>query len=128
MELQHLSVPHYYHPKEFGAMTRAELHAFSDASQDAIRAAVYLRQFNKANEMSKSLVYGQAKLSPINPTSIPRLKLCGAVLAVQGAQKVIKELDVKISEVTYCTDSKVVLGTSQTKAANFTSMWPTEYS
>ena len=38
VELQHLSVPRCYHPKEFGTVTRSELHAFSDA----IGAAVYL--------------------------------------------------------------------------------------
>ena len=32
------------------------------------------------------------------------------MLAVQAAQRVIKEIDVKLSKVTYCTDSKVVLG------------------
>lgn len=82
-------------------MTRAELHAFSDASQDAIGAAVYLRQFNEANEMSTSLVYGQAKVAAVNPTSVPRLELCGAVLAVQAAQRVIKKIDINISDVIY---------------------------
>ena len=90
-------------------MTREELHAFSDASQDAIGAAVYLRQSNEANEVSMALVYGQARVAPLNPTSIPRLELCGAVLAVQVAQRVIKEIDLKISDVIYYTDSKVVL-------------------
>jgi len=75
VELQHLSVPRCYNPKEFATVTRAEVRAFSDASQDAIGAAVYLRLFNEANEMSTSLVYGQAKVAPVDPTSIPRLKL-----------------------------------------------------
>ena len=110
VELQHLSVPRCYHPREFGTVTRAELHAFSDASQDAIGVAVYLRQLNEANEISTSLVYGQAKVAPVTPTSIPRLELCGAVLAVQAAQRVLKEIDMKITEVIYYTDSKVVLG------------------
>ena len=110
VELQNLSVPRCYRPKDFGSVTRAELHAFSDASQDAIGAAVYLRQFNEANEVSMALVYGQARVAPLNPTSIPRLELCGAVLAVQAAQRVIKEIDLKISDVIYYTDSKVVLG------------------
>ena len=109
VELQNLSAPRCYRPKEFGSMTRAELHAFSDASQDAIGAAVYLRQFNEANEVSTALVNGQARVAPLNPTSIPRLELCGAVLAVQAAQRVIKEIDLKISDVIYYTDSKVVL-------------------
>ena len=110
VELQHLSVPRCYHPREFGTVTRAELHAFSDASQDAIGVAVYLRQLNEANEISTSLVYGQAKFAAVTPTSIPRLELCGAVLAVQAAQRVLKEIDMEIAEVIYYTDSKVVLG------------------
>jgi len=92
VELQHVSVPHCYYPKEFGTVTRAELHSFSDVSQDAIGAAVYLRQFNEANKMSTSLVYGQSKVASVNPTSIPQLELCRAVLAVQAAQRVIEEM------------------------------------
>ena len=98
-----------YRPKDFGSVTRAELHAFSDTSQDAIGTTVYLRQFNEANEVSMALVYGQARVAPLNP-SIPRLELCAAVLAVQAAQRVIKEIDLKISDLIYYTDSKVVLG------------------
>lgn len=103
VELQNLSVPRCYRPKDFSTVTRAELHAFSDASQDAVGAAVYLRQFNEANEVSMALVYGQARVAPLNPTSIPRLELCGAVLVVQ-------EIDLKIFNVIYYTDSRVVLG------------------
>ena len=110
VELQNLSALRCYRPKDFGSVTRAELHAFSDASQDDIGATVYLRQFNEANKVSMALVYGQARVAPLNPTSIPRLELCGAVLAVQAAQRVIKEINLKISDVTYYTDSKVVLG------------------
>ena len=108
IELQNLSVPRCYRPKYFGSVSRAELHAVSDASQDAIGAAGYLRQFNEANEVSMAL--GQTRVAPLNPTSIPRLELCGAVLAVQAAQRFIKEIDLKISDVIYYTDSKVVLG------------------
>ena len=110
VELQNLSVPRCYRPRDFGSVTRAELHSFSDASQDAIGAAVYLPQLNEASEVSMALVYGQARVALLNPTSIPRLELCGAVLAVQAAQRVIKEIDLKISDVIYYTDSKVVLG------------------
>ena len=109
-ELQRLFVPRCYHPKDFGPVAKAELHVFSDASQDAIGAAVYLRLFNKASIESTSLVYGQARVAPAHQTSIPRLELCVAVLAVQAAQRVLKEIDIEIAEVAYYTDSKVVLG------------------
>ena len=105
-----MSVPRSYKPEEFGDVARAEIHAFSDASQNAIGAAVYLRLFNHQGEASVSLVYGQAKVAPIHPTSIPRLELCGAVLATEAARKVTQELDMEIASVIYYTDSKVVLG------------------
>ena len=91
------------------SVTRAELHAFSDASQDAIGTTVYHCQFNEANEVSMALIYSQTRVALLNPTSIARLELCGAVLAVQAAQRVLKEIDLKISDVIYYIDSKVVL-------------------
>ena len=109
-ELQDVSVPRCYKPKDFGPITRAEIHAFSDASQEAIGASVYLRLFNEAQEVTVSFVYGQAKLAPVRPTSIPRLELCGAVLVTQAVQRVLKEIDMDLVQVTYYTDSKVVLG------------------
>ncbi|KAK3727498.1 hypothetical protein QZH41_018364 [Actinostola sp. cb2023] len=108
--LEDVSVPRCYRPKEFGTVKRAELHAFSDASQDAIATAVYLREFNQDNDVSVTLVYGQEKVAPVRPTSIPRLELCGAVMATQAVSKVLKEIDIEISEVVYYTDSQVVLG------------------
>ena len=110
MELQRLFVLRCYHPKDFGPVAKAELHVFSDASQDAIGAAVYLCQFNKANIESTFLVYGQARVAPAHQTSIPRLELCAAVLAVQAAKRVLKEIDIEIADVANYTDSKVVLG------------------
>ena len=99
-----------YHTREFGAVTRAEIHAFSDASQRAITAAVYLRSFNIKNEVAVSLVFGQTKEAPINPGSIQRLELCGAVFAIQAVDKIVQELDMAISEAVFYTDSKVFLG------------------
>ena len=99
-----------YHPREFGPVTRAEIHVFSDASQQAIEAAVYLRSFNIKNEVAVSLGFGQTKVGQINPVSILRLELCGAVLAVQAVNKIVQELDMAMSEVVFYTDSKVVLG------------------
>ena len=118
-DLKNVSVQRCYHPKGFGPVTRAEIHAFSDASQRAIGAAVYLRLFNVRNEIAVSLVFGQTRVAPINPVSIPRLELCGAVLAVQAADKVVKELDVTVAEVVFYTDSKVVLGYIRNESRRF---------
>ena len=46
INLENVFIPRCYHGKEFGQITRSELHAFSDASQEAIGTVVYLKQIN----------------------------------------------------------------------------------
>lgn len=114
-----MAVPRCYHSKSFEGVKRTELHAFSDASKDAIGTAVYLRQVSKDGEISVSLVCGQAKVAPIQPTSIPRLELCAAVLSTRAVSKILKELDLKVDKVTFYTDSKIVLGYIKNEARRF---------
>lgn len=112
-----------YHPPQFGPITRAELHAFSDASQRAIGVAVYLRLSNCKEEHSVSLVFGQAKVAPINPIRIPRLDLCGAVLAVQAVDRITKEIDIE-TYLRQCLSTQIqrlCWATSVMKADDFTS-------
>ena len=109
-DLEHVAIPRCYHPKDFGSTTTAELHGFSDASQDAIGgASVYLKQWKEREEVWVSFVYGQARLAATHPVSIPRLELCGAVLLVDAVQRILKEIEIEFAQVTYYTDSKVVL-------------------
>ena len=103
----------------FGTIVRREIHAFSDASEDAIGAAVYLRQVNDRGENRTALVFGQSRVAPIQITSIPRLELCAAVLAARAVDKIMKEMDVEIDEATFYTDSKVVLGYIQNESRRF---------
>lgn len=53
---------------------------------------------------------GKAKLAPRPEHAIPRLELCAAVLAVELAELVNSEIDIKIDAIYFYTDSKVVLG------------------
>jgi len=57
-----------------------------------------------------ALLFGQSKVAPAQTSSIPNLELCAAVHASQAVNKVIKEIDMEINEITFYTDSKVVLG------------------
>ena len=106
VDLEQVVIPRCYKPKDFGHSVRNEIHAFSDASQEAIGAAVYLRQLDERNEVNVSFLYGQSRVAPTKPTSIPRLELCGAVLSTQAVKKVLEELDFEIDKVTFYTDSK----------------------
>ncbi|KAK3742405.1 hypothetical protein QZH41_008057 [Actinostola sp. cb2023] len=117
--LQNASLPRCLHPRDFGPITRAEVHAFSDASEDAIGVAVYLRLINHNNDVHMSFLFGQSKVAPIKTTSIPRLELCGAVLVVQAVRRILSEIDLEIHEVTFYTDSKVVLGYIHNESRRF---------
>ena len=108
-DLQNVSIPRCFHPVQFSLTTKAEMHAFSDASERAIGVAVYPLLFNPKGEACISFVFGQAKVAPITPISIQRLELCGAVLAVQAVDRITKDIDLAISDTVFYTDLKVVL-------------------
>ena len=118
-KLEEVLIPRCHHPKGFGTVTRREIHAFSDASKEAIGAAVYLREFNNDGVVSVSLLFGRSKMAPTHTTSIPRLELCSAVLATQAVMMIRRELDVQIDEEVYYSDSKVVLGYIQNESRRF---------
>ena len=111
LHLENISVPRCF--------VRREIHAFSDASKDAIGASIYLQLFNDGGEISTTLVFGQSKVAPSQTTSIPRLELCAAVLASQAVHKIVKEMDMEIDKITFYTDSKVVLGYIRNECRRF---------
>ena len=80
---------------------------------------MYLKLLNDKEEISNTLIFGQSKVAPVQITSIPRLELCAAVLAAQAASRILKEIDMKIDEVIFYTDSKVVLGSIQNDSRRF---------
>ena len=51
--LDDVSVPHCCHPTGFQKTVRREIHAFSDASKDAIGASIYLQLFNDEGESER---------------------------------------------------------------------------
>ncbi|XP_055859438.1 uncharacterized protein LOC129921565 [Episyrphus balteatus] len=53
---------------------------FSDASQKAYSAAVYIRIVSERGEIEVQLVAGKTHVAPVKQLTIPRLELCGALL------------------------------------------------
>ncbi|XP_042281759.1 uncharacterized protein LOC121906755 [Thunnus maccoyii] len=110
MDLRHLHVPRTYTTASLAKAVHVELCVFSDASTKAIGAVAYLKTVQEDGETHVGFVMGKAKLAPQSEPTIPRLELCAAVLAVEMADLIRDELDLKLDSMNFFTDSKVVLG------------------
>lgn len=110
MDLRHLHVPRTYTAASLAKAVHVELCVFADASTKAIGAVAYLKAVQEDGETHVGFVMGKAKLAPQSEPTIPRLELCAAVLAVEMADLIHEELDVRLDSTKFFTDSKVVLG------------------
>lgn len=90
--------------------TNIELHTFSDASLKAYAACMYVRSSDAVGNVSVHLLCAKSKVAPLKATTIPRLELCGAVLAARLCKKVTESLRCPINKQTFWCDSNVVLG------------------
>ncbi|KAH1028456.1 hypothetical protein HUJ05_001810 [Dendroctonus ponderosae] len=66
-----------------------ELHGFSDASELAYGACVYLRAVDSSDECHISSLCAKTRVAPFKTITIPRLQLCGAVLLSELVGKVV---------------------------------------
>ena len=85
-----------------------QIHAFCDASENAIGAVVYMRSTYENGEVEVKFVASKTKVAPIKRQSIPRQELTGAVILSRLVDAILKALDKEI-EVFYWSDSMTVL-------------------
>ncbi|XP_014676486.1 PREDICTED: uncharacterized protein LOC106816399 [Priapulus caudatus] len=86
-----------------------QLHHFSDASEKGFGAVTYLRMVDASDRIHCCLVMAKSRLAPIKPTTIQRLELSAAVVAVKLDQACRKHLEYPLSESVFWTDSTIVL-------------------
>ncbi|GFY21634.1 DUF1758 domain-containing protein [Trichonephila clavipes] len=83
--------------------------AFSDASEKAYGLSIYLKSISALGEVKVCLVTSKSRVSPLKQISIPRLELCGAVLAAKLMKKVKEALNLQIIAVHFWSDSTIVI-------------------
>ena len=82
---------------------KTELHAFSDASNKAYAAVIYMRSIYENGQVLVRFVASKTKIAPVKTQTIPRLELLGAVILARLVSIVVKYLPCDIS-VTYWVD------------------------
>jgi len=85
------------------------LHGFSDASQLAYGAVVYLVCVPESGNVSSHLVCSKARVCPLKQRTIPELELEAAKLLAKLLQHVAKVLSMSESDVIAWTDSSIVI-------------------
>jgi hypothetical protein len=88
---------------------RIELHGFSDASEDAYGAAIYIRSMDKNGKLEVCLICSKSRISPLKKKSIARLELCGALLLAKLIARILSILSVNVDQVILWCDSMITL-------------------
>ena len=88
-----------------------QLHGFSDASDKALAAVVYLRTVHDNGDVDVSLVASKTRVAPIKSQTTPRLELMGALLLTRLIKSIVCALrSLKVlSKVILWTDSFTTL-------------------
>ena len=105
-EMSAFSVPRAYglHPEKM-----YQLHVFTDASQDAFAAVVYLRTVNSDPLAKTALLICKSRLAPDHGATIPRLELTAALIGARLLSYVKRQLTLPPQAAFLWTDSTVVL-------------------
>lgn len=117
--LEELHISRTYVEASFDQTVEKDIHIFSDASVQAISAVAYLVTTDKKGKRQMGFVLGKSKVAPTHGHTIPRLELCAAVLSVEIADVISRQLEVKPSGIRFYTDSKVVLGYINNQSKRF---------
>ncbi|GFU44781.1 DUF1758 domain-containing protein [Trichonephila clavipes] len=97
------------------ATIRIEIHGFSDASERAYAAVVYIKCFNESGQSQTRLLCCKSRVAPLKTLTIPRLELSAALLLSRLVKKVVPILQLPIHKIWMWTDSTIALAWIKTK-------------
>ncbi|XP_030589719.1 uncharacterized protein LOC115783168 [Archocentrus centrarchus] len=117
--LADLQIQRCFVPCDFGQVKGYELHHFADASVNGYGACTYLRVISQTDQVHCCLVMAKSRVTPSTVTTIPRLELSAAVVAVRVSDLLKTELEIPDVQEFFWTDSTIVLGYINNDARRF---------
>lgn len=86
-----------------------QLHGFADASEKSYGACLYIRSFDKDQNVMVKLVCSKTRVAPIKIISLPRLELCAALLLSRLVKTILNSIDISFDHVYLWSDSTITL-------------------
>ncbi|KAJ8385589.1 hypothetical protein AAFF_G00184510 [Aldrovandia affinis] len=106
-------------PTGFGPTKTAQLHHFSDASENGYGTVTYILLTNTQGKKHISFLMGKSRVAPLKQVTIPRMELMAAVVAVKVDKMMKQELQVPLERSIFWTDSTTVLKYIENETARF---------
>ncbi|XP_011858940.1 PREDICTED: uncharacterized protein LOC105556458 [Vollenhovia emeryi] len=106
-ELNRLHIPRWLQTSP--TVQSVELHGFSDASNLAMAAVVFIRIIDSTGNISTNLVCSKTRVAPLKRLTIPRLELTAALMLARLIYHVQKALEMPDIPIFLWTDSSVTL-------------------
>ncbi|XP_071570688.1 uncharacterized protein [Temnothorax nylanderi] len=105
------NMPKFEFPRWIGLKSDSliEVHGFSDASQRAMAAVVYVRVISSDGKITTCFIALKTKVAPLNKLTIPRLELIAAVLLVKLVLHILKVINLLNIPIFLRIDSEVAL-------------------
>ncbi|XP_068250243.1 uncharacterized protein [Palaemon carinicauda] len=116
-ELQSLSFPRCV--KVEGTIGKPMLVIFSDGSSSAYGACAYVRWELSDGGFCSRLLMAKSRLAPLKQLSIPRIELCGALVAARMRETIVKEMNFEFESVMHIVDSAIVRAQIQKESYGF---------
>lgn len=103
-EMNQISIPRWLQTSNDNP---CEIHGFSDASQQALAAVVYVVSKDASDKTQTILLCSKSKVAPIKRLTIPRLELSAAVLLTKLVHYALQKFEIKKPSVHLWTDSAI---------------------
>lgn len=103
---------------EYKPSNKIELHGFSDASEAAMGACIYMKTYENGT-IYTNLIAAKTKVAPTKKITLPKLELCAAVLLAKLVHVVKRALRLENVTTKCYSDSEITLAWIQKDASSW---------
>lgn len=118
-QLEQFHVTRCLKPSDFGEVIMAQLHHFTDASEEGYGVVTYLLLQNARLQLHSAFIMGKSRVAPLKPITIPRMELTAATMASRMDTFWKRELHMQLQPSVFWSDSTSVLKYIKNETSRF---------